>query len=94
MLEGENGVAFGPGDPQQERAIATRRALEVERLKRMVSDASDEDIAIIKMFFHTMNSWFLRKIERLQYMFPNTPNSPSGIYERSRVVESRPAEKV
>ena len=35
MLEGENGVAFGPGDPQQERAIATRRALEVERLKRI-----------------------------------------------------------
>ena len=35
MLDGENGVAFGPGDPQQERAIATRRALEVERLKRI-----------------------------------------------------------
>ena len=35
MLDGENGVAFGPGDPQQERAIATRRALEVKRLKRI-----------------------------------------------------------
>ena len=35
MLDGENGVAFGPGDPQQECAIATRRALEVKRLKRI-----------------------------------------------------------
>ena len=34
-VDASAGSLFGPGDPQQERAIATRRAMEAERLKRI-----------------------------------------------------------
>jgi hypothetical protein len=64
---------------------------EVERLRRMVRGASDEDIATLKLFFDTMNSWFLGKMETLRERFPSAPDSPSGVYESPRVIESRPA---
>lgn len=36
MMSAEaTGSVFGPGDPQQERAIATRRSMEAERLRRI-----------------------------------------------------------
>lgn len=45
LSESMSGSVFGPGDPQQERAIATRRALEAERLVR-IKDAKSRIMGV------------------------------------------------
>ena len=66
---------------------------EMQRLRRMVGGASEEEVELLKSFFNTMNNWFLNKLELLQ-QDDSYRSDGHGVYEQPSQLEIRSAEAV